>query len=69
MISLDWDSVDLTSGIIRYIQGKMGRGVEVPMHPDLEERLLGIAGDQRGHLCQNLAKLRRNPLTSMSLIG
>jgi hypothetical protein len=58
MVSLDWDSVDLTSGIIRYTQGKTGRGVEVPIQPDLEERLLRIASDQRGHLCQNLVKVR-----------
>jgi integrase len=68
MVSLDWDAVDLTSGIIRYTQGKTGRRVEVPIHPDLEERLMAIGGDQpRGHLCQTLVKSRvdgRNGLSN-----
>src|SRR6202043_1863242 len=55
--SLCWDAIDLASGIIFYVQGKTGRKVEVPIHPDLEDRLLSIAGDNpRGHLCPMLAK-------------
>jgi integrase len=58
MVSLDWDSVGLESGVVLYTQAKTGRRVEVPIHPDLEEHLLAIAGDQRGHLCQALANSR-----------
>jgi integrase len=66
MVGLEWDSVDLTSGIILYTQGKTGRRVEVPIHPDLEERLLAIAGDQRGSLCQMLVKSRVDGRTGLS---
>jgi integrase len=57
MATLSWEAIDLASGIIFYTQAKTGRKVEVPIHPDLEERLLSIAGDNpRGRLCPMLAK-------------
>jgi integrase len=68
MASLSWEAVDLAGGVIFYTQGKTRRRVEVPIHPELEERLLEIAGDQQdGHLCPTLAKTRidgRNGLSN-----
>jgi integrase len=40
VVSLTWESVDLAEGTIVYTQGKTGRKVEVPIHPDLQEYLL-----------------------------
>jgi integrase len=56
VVSLTWDSVDLAESVLFYRQGKTGKKVEVPIHPDLEEHLLLIAGDApRGFLCGHLA--------------
>jgi integrase len=68
MTTLRWESVDLAGGVIFYTQGKTRRRVEVPIHPELEQRLLEIADDQQdGHLCPTLAKARidgRNGLSN-----
>jgi integrase len=53
--SMTWDQVNLSEGVIAYIQGKTGQRVEVPIHPDLESHLLKIAGDKIGALCPSLA--------------
>jgi integrase len=53
--SMTWDQVNLSEGVIAYIQGKTGQRVEVPIHPDLESHLLQIAGDKIGALCPSLA--------------
>jgi integrase len=54
--SLTWDQVDLSESVIAYTQGKTGNRVEVPIHPQLEERLLKLAGDHPGgKLCPTLA--------------
>jgi integrase len=59
MANLSWNSVELASGIVFFEQGKTEARVEVPIHPDLEERLLAIAGDTpSGYLCPTLAKTR-----------
>jgi integrase/recombinase XerC len=59
VVSLSWDKVDLEEGLIFYVQGKTGRRLEVPIHPELEEHLLSIAGDApRGLLCPTLANGR-----------
>lgn len=56
IVSLTWDSVDLAEGVLFYQQGKTGIKVEVPLHPDLEDHLLSIAGDNPiGFLCGQLA--------------
>jgi integrase len=56
--SLTWSSVDLAGGTIFYTQGKTGKKVEVPIHPDLEEHLLSIAGDSPGgFLCPSLGNV------------
>jgi integrase len=48
--------VDLAGGVIYYVQRKTGKQVQVPIHPDLEEHLLELAGDNaRGFLCPVLA--------------
>jgi integrase len=53
---LTWDNVDLSRGTISYRQTKTGATVEFPIHPDLEARLLEIAGeDPHGDLCPTLA--------------
>jgi len=54
-VSMTWDQVDLSEGMIRYVQGKTGQGVEVPLHPELKKHLLKIAGDNPGSLCPLLA--------------
>ena len=68
MVTLSWDGVDLDRGTIFYTQSKTGRRVEVPIHPELEQRLLEIAGDERGGpLCPTLTKARiqgRNGLSN-----
>jgi integrase len=57
-VSLSWANVDLVEGVIFYTQGKTGKRVEVPIHPQLEEHLLGLAGeDPRGSLSPALAQL------------
>jgi integrase len=56
VVSLTWDSVDLVEGVLFYRQGKTGSKVEVPIHPDLDDHLCSIAGDNpRGFLCGRLA--------------
>jgi integrase len=56
VVSLRWDQVDLAGGLMFYTQGKTSKEVEVPIHPDLEEHLLAIAGDNpRGFLSPTLA--------------
>jgi integrase len=57
-VSMTWDQVvwdEEGKGSITYIQGKTGEKVEVPIHADLEEHLLKIAGDKVGSLCPTLA--------------
>jgi integrase len=57
MVTLSWDGVDLDRGTILYTQSKTGRRVEVPIHPELEQRLLELAGDQQGGaLCPTLTR-------------
>src|SRR5262249_45152365 len=59
MVSLSWDSVELATSTIYYEQGRTRTKVEVPIHPDLEARLLAIAGDNTdGLLCPTLARTR-----------
>jgi integrase len=64
---LSWETVDLASGIVFFTQGKTGREVRVPIHPDLEDRLLSIAGDNpRGCLCPTLAKASTDGRSGLS---
>jgi integrase len=59
VVSLTWASVDLAEGVIFYNQGKTGARVEVPIHPELEEHLLKIAGDNpTGFLCPKLGQVK-----------
>jgi integrase len=68
VVSLRWDQVDLVAGVIFYTQGKTDKEVEVPLHPDLEEHLLAIAGDNpRGFLCPTLAGQRISGGKGLSL--
>jgi integrase len=61
-VSLRWDSIDLSKGLVDYTQGKTGRRVLAPIHHDLESQLLAIAGNDTrgGYLCPTLAKTRTN---------
>jgi integrase len=54
-VSMTWEQVDLSEGLISYIQGKTGQRVEVPLHPELKKHLHKIAGDNPGSLCPSLA--------------
>jgi len=57
VINLTWENVDLTGGIITYEQGKTGKPVTTPLHPDLETHLSRLAGDNpRAPLCPALQK-------------
>jgi integrase len=57
MARLQWDAVDLASGVVTYTQAKTGKRVVVPIHPQLEETLLVIAGEKDGPLCPTLSRL------------
>ena len=59
MATLSWASIELATSTIYYQQGKTRARVEVPIHPDLEARLLAIAEDNpHGLLCPTLARMR-----------
>jgi integrase len=68
VVSLKWSSVDLVDGVIFYIQGKTGgKKVVVPIHPDLEEHLLGIARDNpTGFLCPSLSRVNTGGRSGLS---
>ena len=55
-VSLKWDSVDFSSGVISYRASKTKSIVEVPMHPTLQAHLEAIAGDSAGTISQALAR-------------
>jgi integrase len=40
---MEWESVDLAKGVLTYTQGKTGKKVAVPLHPDLREHLETLA--------------------------
>ena len=44
---MEWEAVDLASGTISYRQGKTGKAVTVPIHPDLEAHLGKLAASDR----------------------
>ncbi len=65
--SMSWDNVDLTEGLLRYTQAKTGVTVEVPVHPELEEHLLAIAGDRSGFIAPSLAGQRSGGNNGLSV--
>jgi integrase len=52
---LSWEAVDLVAGTLTFTQGKTGKRVIVPTHPELWEYLSRVAGDSGGPLCPTLA--------------
>ena len=44
---MEWDSVDLTKGVLTYTQGKTGGSVTLPIHPELEAHLSKLAANDR----------------------
>lgn len=56
MARLTWDHVDLAASVITYTQAKTNKRVVVPIHAELEEALLSIAGEKGGPLCPTLSK-------------
>jgi integrase len=67
VVALTWASVDLAGGVIFYNQGKTGARVEVPIHPELEEHLLKIAGDNpTGFLCPKLGRVKISGRSGLS---
>ena len=57
VINLTWENVDLTGGVITYEQRKTGKTVTAPLHADLKNHLLKLAGDNpRAPLCPTLQK-------------
>jgi integrase len=64
---LCWDAVELANGVIFYSQAKTGRKVEAPLHPDLEEHLIVIAGDSpHGALAPRLSVTPAEGRTGLS---
>jgi integrase len=58
LVSLTWKSVDLGEGVLFYTQGKTGKKVEVPIHPDLMKHLVSIASkDPASFLCPSLGNV------------
>jgi integrase len=56
-VSRSWREIDLITEVIDYTQRKTGRRVVVPLHPDLVDHLMKIAGDDpKGMLTPKLAK-------------
>jgi hypothetical protein len=53
-----WDQFEFSDSVILYRQGKTAETVEIPMHPQLEEHLLSIAGERTGPLSPTIAKGR-----------
>jgi integrase len=57
VVNLTWENVDLTGGVITYEQGKTGKPVTAPLHPDLKNHLFKLADDNpRAPLCPTLQK-------------
>lgn len=68
VINLTWENVDLTGGVITYEQGKTGKPVTAPLHPDLKNHLFKLAGDNpRAPLCPTLQKRSVGGRTGLSL--
>jgi integrase len=64
---LTWDSVDLANGVVCYSQSKTGRKVEAPLHEDLQEHLMSIAGDSsHGALAPRLSVTPAEGRTGLS---
>jgi integrase len=66
MAALRWEDLDLTTNVVRFTQGKTGGRIEIPLHAELADHLLAIAGDQGGHLCPTLAQTRLNGRCGLS---
>ena len=57
VVNLTWENVDLAGGVIAYEQGKTGKPVIAPLHPDLKNHLFNLAGDNpHAPLCPALQK-------------
>lgn len=67
VVALRWDNIDLSEGVLFFLQGKTGKKVEVPIHPNLEAHLLSIAGDNpHGFLVGSLATTRLSGAAGLS---
>jgi integrase len=67
IVSLTWANVDLASGVLFYRQSKTERKVEVPLHPELQEHLENIAGDDpKRPLCGSLSRVRVSGKSGLS---
>ena len=64
--AMTWDEVNLSEGLITYTQRKTSNQVKVPIHSQLEEHLLAIAGDKNGSLCPSLAGKPGNGRSGLS---
>src|SRR5260221_11292578 len=60
------DEVNLSEGLITYTQRKTSNQVKVPIHSQLEEHLLAIAGDKNGSLCPSLGGKPGNGRSGLS---
>jgi integrase len=68
VVNLNWENVDMIGGVISYQQSKTGKTVTAPLHPDLRDHLLKLAGDNpRAPLCPTLQKRSVGGRTGLSL--
>jgi integrase len=44
-VARNWREIDLAAEVVDYVQGKTGRRVVVPLHPELAGHLMALAGD------------------------
>jgi integrase len=68
-VSMTWENIKLDGDVrtITYAQGKTGRTIVVPIHPDLESHLLALAGDDpTAPLTPTLAKMEVGGRTGLS---
>ena len=56
-VARSWREIDLTAEVVDYVQGKTGRRVVVPLHPELTSHLMAMAGDDpKGMLTPRLGR-------------
>ncbi len=67
VVNLTRENVDLAGGVITYEQRKTGKAVIAPLHPDLKNHLMKLAGDNpRAPLCPTLQKRSVGGRTGLS---
>lgn len=64
---LEWSSVDLEEGVIRFVQNKTKREVQIPIHAELKRWLSAISEERRsGPVFPKLARLGASGVSPLS---